>query len=208
LLPAEVKLVEACALGKIAKIAKHRPDRMTPTNRVRAQFLRFLALGGDEKVCVHEAGPQLRGAWISGKLDFEACDIPLPITLYRCHIDSRLILRDAKLPGIFLERTSLGKLDAERLDCPGSVRINDSVAYGQVSFTSARIGGDVDCVGSHFFDDEKDCFQCDGAKIGGDLTLGHTYSNESFFAHGTANFSGAEIDGDVRCNAAQFEGEV
>jgi hypothetical protein len=218
LLPAEQTLLEASAQGEIAEIATARPGTRTEDNEIRPGFLRFLALGGDEQACVHEIGLQLRGAWIRGDLDFEACDIPLPISLEQCHLAGKLNLLDATLPGLFLERTSLRSLDAERLDCHGSVRINNSVVEGPVSFTGARIGGDIDCIGSHFMseddgeedDDGKDddCFKCNGAEIKGNVILGYPFRDTSFFAHGGVDFSGAQIDGDVRCNAVQFEDEV
>ena len=47
--PAEQKLLEACRQGTGARISDKRPETATDNNTVRAAFLRFLALGGDEQ---------------------------------------------------------------------------------------------------------------------------------------------------------------
>jgi hypothetical protein len=56
LLPAELKVLEACAKGEIASIGKDRPAQKTAENEVRGGFMRFLALGGDERASMHEKG--------------------------------------------------------------------------------------------------------------------------------------------------------
>jgi hypothetical protein len=172
LLPAEIKLFDASARGGPASIGASCPSQMTATNQIRPGFLRFLALGGDERACVHERGLRLQGAWISGDLDFEACRLAVPIRLDWCNIEGRLTLRDADLPGLFLERTSIQEIDAERLNCRGSVHIKDTVIRGQVFLRGARIGGDFECEGSRFVGEADDSLHCDRVQISGDVVLG------------------------------------
>jgi hypothetical protein len=84
LFPAEEALLKACAEGVIPALPRERPDKpeqRTQANRVRAAFLRFLMLGGDEAAPVHEQGVQLRGAWIDGSLDFEGAILPHDVAL-------------------------------------------------------------------------------------------------------------------------------
>lgn len=208
LLPAEIKLLDASARGGPASMGATRPSGMTAMNQIRPSFLRFLALGGDERACVHERGLRLQGAWISGDLDFEACQLAVPIRLEWCNIEGRLTLRDANLPGLFLERTSIQEIDAERLNCRGSVHIKDTVIHGQFFLRGARIGGDFECEGSHFVGEAGGCLHCDRVQISGDVVLGQPYNNNALYAHHGVNFSGAQVDGDFRSNGATFGGEV
>jgi hypothetical protein len=207
-LPAEIKLLDAAAQGGPASMGATRPSEMTAANQIRPAFLRFLALGGDERACVHERGLRLQGAWISGDLDFEACRLAVPIRLDWCNIEGRLSLRDADLPGLFLERTSIQGIDAERCNCRGSVHINDTVIDGEAFLRGARIGGDFDCVGSHFVGEADDCLHCDRVQISGDVVLGQPFNNNALYAHRGVNFSGAQVDGDFRSNGVTFGGEV
>ena len=202
--PAERRLLEAAANGEAAEIGKTRPPSMTADNKIRPEFLRFLALGGDDHAPVHEKGLYLKGGWISSKLDLEFCRIPVPITLKWCNVAGSVTLRDAELPGLFLDTTAARGLDAERLDCKGSVYIDDSQIQGLVSFNSARIGGDLRCVGSHFVNEAGDCLQGQEAHITGDLILGYPFERNSLVASGDVDFWGAQIKGDVRCSGVRF----
>src|SRR5712692_9237120 len=76
---AEKRLLDACAVGRIAQLAAKQPVAESVDNRVRAEFLRFLALGGDEGSVVHEKGVQLVGGWVLGDLDLEFCDVGIPL---------------------------------------------------------------------------------------------------------------------------------
>ena len=54
--PAEKKLLEAAREGNICEINGGRPETAIFDNRLRAGFIRFLALGGDAEAVVHETG--------------------------------------------------------------------------------------------------------------------------------------------------------
>ena len=97
--PAERKLLEACQQGTVANISAERPEAANDDNIVRAAFLRFLALGGDEQAPVHEHGVQLVGAWIEGGLDMVAARVPSDLFIFDCHFDSTPVFRGAKIAG-------------------------------------------------------------------------------------------------------------
>jgi hypothetical protein len=59
-------------------------DPADPEIHVRAGFLRFLALGGDEGAPVHEKGVQLKGAYVDGEFDLTFCDKVVPIDFENC----------------------------------------------------------------------------------------------------------------------------
>src|SRR3546814_2225401 len=60
---------------------------LTKTNRVRAAFVRFLALGGDEQAPVHENGVELQGAWLVGSLNLATTKTPYALYLNYCRIE-------------------------------------------------------------------------------------------------------------------------
>lgn len=62
---AETVLLDAARRGVDAVIATDRPSAETDANRVRADFVRFLALGGVADAPVHEHGVQLIGGWLT-----------------------------------------------------------------------------------------------------------------------------------------------
>src|SRR5882757_5902619 len=99
---AEQKLLEACATGATASIADKRPDQGTEANCIRGDFVRFLALGGDDGAPVHEHGVRLNGAWIDGDVDLENCKLETELTLSSCTITGELVLRDASIFGLNL----------------------------------------------------------------------------------------------------------
>jgi len=65
----EQNLLEACYSGEPATISATRPAEATRQNIIRADFIRFLALGGDDQNPVHKHGVQMMGAWIEEQLD-------------------------------------------------------------------------------------------------------------------------------------------
>jgi len=211
LLPAERKLLEACLKGEPASIAAaSRPMRKTDENHIRAQFLRFLALGGDERAPVHEKGVHVCGAWIDHDVDLEACHVTAPITLDWCSVDGNINLLDAEIPCLFLDNTFAKCIDAERLRCAGSMHLNNATSVaGGVSMVGAQVGGDIDCDDTYFGDNNGTSLDCSGAEIRGSVFLGREgNNNRSLHAAGKVNFLGSRIHGSLLCNAAKFEGPV
>ena len=97
LFPAEERLLDMSRTGQILSLAEACPEAATEQNRIRASFVRFLALGGDEEAFVHEKGVQVRGAFIDGTVDLDFVQSPGPLRLLQCHIDGSLHGRNARL---------------------------------------------------------------------------------------------------------------
>jgi hypothetical protein len=184
--------------------------RRTDENHIRAQFLRFLVLGGDERAPVHEKGVHICGAWIDGDVDLEACHVTVPITLDWCYVDGNINLLDAETPCLFLDNSFAKRIDAKRLRCAGSVHLNNATSVaGGVSMVGAQVGGDIDCDDTYFGDKNGTSFDCSGTEIRGNVFLGREGNdNRSLHAAGKVNFLGSRIHGGLLCNAARFEGPV
>lgn len=124
LLHAEKILLASCALGGVAWIGDVVPtDGSDPNKLIRASFLRFLLLGGDEQAPVHEKGVQLSGAWIQDQLSIENCLLPYGMKLLMCKFDEPIIAKDAHVAGLLNLSGShlLQGLDADRLKCDSGV---------------------------------------------------------------------------------------
>lgn len=202
--PAEQKLLEHCRQGTEAPISKKRPEAATDDNTVRAAFLRFLALGGDEQAPVHEHGVQLIGAWIEGELDMWAARIPSNLTIGACRFDTTPVFRGAKIAGsLNLGSTHLPGLKGDGLVCEGNLFLCPGfIALGEVRLLGAQIGGDLDCHGAKFSDNDGVAMSADSAVIKGNVFL-----NEGFTATGAVRLPNIQIGGSLECNGAKFDCE-
>jgi hypothetical protein len=145
--PAEQKLLTACVSGEQAVISEIRPTEPTDDNTVRAEFIRFMALGGDAQHPLHAHGVQLQGAWIIGVLDLEGTTISADLFLECCnlqktpkmlglHLRGSLNLQGSKTPGLTIERASIA----------GSVFLrNGFESTDLILLLSTKIKGDLDC---------------------------------------------------------------
>ncbi len=197
---AETKLLRYAARGELCDIGPDRPEMATPKNRIRAGFIRFLALGGDDDKPVHENGIWLVGAWIDGVLDIDFCTLPVPLQLRRCHLE-RLDAREAQLPRLALSGTWVAEgINADGIRVAGSIFLNDQFkANGSVRLLGAQMGGNLECNYGNFEDKEGIALSLDTAKIKGSVFLG-----DSFKAKGEVCLLGAQIGGSLNCSGGDF----
>ena len=83
-MPGEQRLLDACKKGEVALLGDSTPEQAVDKQRVRAAFVRFLLLGGDEQVHVHEISVHLHGAFVEGALDLNGCHIATNVDLTPC----------------------------------------------------------------------------------------------------------------------------
>lgn len=202
--PAEKILLANCARGEKAKIGDDVPSDGTDTDRVvRASFLRFLVLGGDEQAPVHEKGVQLFGAWIEGQLDLENCLVPHGIKLSKCKFHEPIVLRDLHITGLLSLSGShlLQGLRADRLKCDSSVFLRDGFrSFAKVLMNAAQIGGSLSCSGGVFENMEGVALSVDRAIIKGSFFL-----KKPFKTTGEVRLIGAQIGGNLACSGGLFE---
>ncbi len=202
LLPAERKLLEATARGEVAEISDERPEKAAQENIVRAGFLRFLLLGGDEQAPVHERGVKLQGAWISETLDLENSTAISAIDCSACTFEQPLILRQAEIPGLHLQGSSVPSIRGDRAVITGSVFLRENFkATGTVRFIGAEIGNNLKCNNSHMDGSGDSALRLDSAVIRGGVFL-----RDGFKATGAVIMTGANIGRDLACDKAEFNG--
>jgi len=202
--PAETALLQACAEGEFAVLGKERPAEKTEANAVRASFIRFLALGGDDEAPVHERGVQLIGAWIEGVLDLQGAVTTSNLSLNRSYFESPPMLRGAEIAGtLTLSGSLLPGLQADRLQCKGSLFMSDGfTSIGTVRLLGVQIDGNLECNGAELNGKDDKALAADRAVIKGAINL-----SNGFTATGEVRLLGAQIDGNLNCKGAQLDGK-
>ena len=195
--PAEERLLSGAARGEECWIGDVRPTFKNADNCVRAEFLRFIVLGGDEDHPLHESGVRLVGAYVyseSERLDFEGCTITENVWLRHCRIDCDLCLRDAAVESLGLTGCSVRSISGDRFRSHGSFHLRYGfVSSGLVSLKGANIGGSLNLKGARL-ENEPISLACDGIQT--DVSL---FLSEGFTAQGTVNLQNSEIGGDLTC---------
>ena len=197
---AEDLLLARCKTGTIANVDPPvlRPAAASPSNTIRAGFLRFLALGGNDEAPVHERGVELAGAWIEGDLDFECCELRR-INLKSCTINGRISLRDAKLPALNLEDCSFNGIIANRLECNGIYLSRNFLCKGEFWIQNANISGTLSLTGGRIENPGAIALNADG------IVAGRVFLREKFYAQGSVRLVSAKIVGDLDCEDGTFE---
>lgn len=196
LLPAEEEVVAKLLSGSFDRLGDgSRPAEPDPARLVRARFLRFLMLGGEEGCRPHEKGIRISGAWITDVLDLEACRVFRDIGLNDCHFEAAPILRAAIINRLFLDGSLLPGLQAERLEARGGIYLRGAEVNGEVNLVQSRLGGNL---------------ECDGATIrapGGYALLAPSLEVRNVLLRGAnlrggINLSGAQLAADLDCAGA------
>jgi hypothetical protein len=206
---AEQKLLESCRTGADCVIAQTRPaaDQKTDANTIRAGFLRFLILGGDDDHPVHEHGVRVTGAWIAGGLDLDGVASTSDLSAQNCWFDSTPNFSDARIKGnLVLIGSRVPGLAGERISCDAGLFCGGGfVSDGIVQLGGAKLGGNLECGGGAFsgpIDAENrhgDALSLDNIDVQGDVFL-----NNGFAADGAVRLVGARIGGSLECRGAKF----
>jgi hypothetical protein len=170
-------------------------DPEDPEVQVRASFLRFLSLGGDDFAPLHESRLELSGAYVDEDLDFAGCTIPQPLLFRRCHFAGRISLRDAITKSLNFSTSHIQSIDAESAHIRGGVLLKDGFhATAGVSFPYATIDEMLCCSGALLRSVRGPAFNCRGAEINGDADM-----KGGFLSEGAVIFHAATIGGDLNC---------
>jgi hypothetical protein len=203
LLPAEQVLMNACLQGQLAVLGDgEMPSEPKDVNRVRAEFLGFMLVGGDATAPVHKDGVRVSGAYIQGALDLGSAKSMGNISLQNCLITQRLYWRGLRVSGfVSLAGSRLaGGLFADELKCEGDFFLNAGFkADAEVRLLNAEIGGSLDCSGGQFEALEGDALSADRA-----VFKGNVYLDQGFQASSPVRLLGARIGGDLACRGGKF----
>ncbi len=197
LLPAEAEVIAHLSSGNFDRLGDGaRPEAAEPDRVVRAAFLRFLLLGGEEGYRPHEKGIRLRGAWITGILDLEACHVSRDIGLNNCHFEATPVLRAAIINRLFLNGSLLPGLEAERLEARGGIYLMGAKIASRVVLAQSSLGGNLECDGAAIDTQKGYAIDMSGLHVRSVLAR-----NTSL--HGGMDLSGAKLLDDFDCSAAK-----
>lgn len=200
LLPAEEEVVARLLSGTYDRLGDGtRPEAPDPSRVIRASFLRFLLLGGQEGCRPHEKGIRITGAWITETLDLEACHVFRDIGLIDCHFEATPILRAAIINRLYLDGSSLPGLEAERLEARGGVYLRGAQVQGEVNIAQSRLGGNLECDGATIRIARGHAIDAAAIELRNLLLRGATL-------RGGITVAGARISADLDCAGAVIEG--
>lgn len=200
---AEKRLVECCWRGEVWEPEGwngERPEAATAANTIRAELIRFLALGGDELHPIHESGVMMRCAWIAGVLDLHQSCAEARLDLKRCYFAETPILMAARLPELALSGSKLPGLWADRIRVLGAVFLHDGFAStDEVRLLGAEIFGNLECINGTLVNEGGKALSADRIKVAGSVIL-----RGGFASMGEVRLVGAEIGGDLSCSNSVF----
>lgn len=203
--PFEKRLVAACARGEYCapdNWDEKRPeaDAATEANTIRAELIRFLALGGDDEHPVHEEGVMLGGGWIKGELSLHQAKEVVRLDLKFCYFDSEPVFTAASLPELALSGSRVPSLRADRMVVKGGIFLrNGFEASGEVRLLGAQIGGNLECDNSKFSNPKGYTLNASGIFVKGSVFL-----RNGFEASGEVRLLVAQIDGNLDCDKGKF----
>lgn len=212
LFPAEEELLAATLRGEICQPQaleageawprglsdKQRPPRGV---RIRAGFLRMLALGTDPACPVHENGIQLVGAFIEGMVDLSHCEVARPLRLVSCWLENSLILREARLLTLQLSGSRVPGIDGRGLSVTRGLNLDFGMRCdGAIFLFEADIGGSLSCEGSRISGNAQGyAILAEGLRVKGTVFL-----RNGFRATGKLWLRGSSIGGDLDCSASEM----
>ncbi|MCV4268894.1 membrane-associated oxidoreductase [Pseudomonas capsici] len=197
--PAELQLLEHCKVGTEAKVGLKLPLEPSDSNRVRAEFIRFLALGGDEQAPVHEHGVQLRGAYVEGKLNLQSTTVPVALLLRFCAFERLLGLMDASLSNsLLLYGSSFKGVDAARVKIAGVLSLKKVISVGRVNLDGADIKGQITFSEASLDGKGGWALSAENIVCQGSLHLGGVKTN------GMISLLASRIGGGITCDRACF----
>jgi hypothetical protein len=121
----------------------------TRANTIRPALIRFLALGGDQNVPVHERGLRVVGAFIGGggkHVDLEGLNLHGSPCFWKSRFDKRIILMDATGGSLRFDGSILQALSADRLRLTGSLFLNEVRCTEDIRLVGAQIQGNFELV--------------------------------------------------------------
>lgn len=183
----------------INALPRHRLVEISDMSSVvRGAFVRFLALGGDERAPVHEYGVCLLGAHIAGDINLQGAAGVRSLTLQNCWIEGDLNLRNADGGPISLLGSRIIGIDATSARFKGGLGLcHRFVSENAIVLHGARIEGNLELNDARLAGSEE-ALVGDLLEIGGDLLL------SDVIASGMLRFVAAKVAGHIRLGGADL----
>ena len=192
-------------------------DKFTPDlkdEEIRSDFLRGLFCGDYEEKADYR-GTRIVGAIISDVLDMEFCETKFPVRFHKCSFFQEIRLQQLTGPELdFRGCTLKNGLDALGAKMSGDVDLAKVNAMNQVRLAGADIGGQLDCTGGSFQNENgRAALHAQNVKVADgvflcaqniEVTAGMFLPNK-FNAVGAVSLAGAKIGGQLNCTGGSFQ---
>jgi len=201
---AERRLLDGSARGRGVVISLEVPESATRENSIRAGFLRFLALGGDESAPIHEHGILLSGAFIEGRLNLDSAIVPVSVNLRKCRFEMSIYFSYTRFQrAVSFNYCYMPGVESSQAVIDGDLSFIHTVSSARIELRSVRVSGSVYFSGAELFGSESHALFFDGAKVEGDLCL-----NSGFIARDEVRLVGAKVEGQINCHGGSFLGDI
>ncbi|NES93370.1 hypothetical protein, partial [Okeania sp. SIO2B9] len=164
-----------------------------------AKFIELLCTDVEAFKYFTNHGLKVCGAKISGELNLEFVKFESLLYFTECVFTEKIILKGAKVEEVKFDGSHVVGIDAELIEVRGNLYLhNDFQSKGEVNLSGATIGGQVDCIKSHFSNPEEDALIAEKMEVKSSVFL-----REGFKAEGRVSLSGATI-GLLDCSDGHF----
>ena len=201
--PAEQKLLAVASTGKQCSFGRTRPEAPAEDNQLRADFVRFLALGRDAAAAVHEGGLKIQGAYIEGSVNLDGTTKVRPLWIVDCTISGEFSFADAETKVVSLDRTAVSSIRGDGVKIDGSLLLRDTLIDGSLQLFGAEIMGSLSCTGGRI-----EGRRWRSQRLAADLITvtvgGNVEFRNGFFANGLIQFDDSEIGGTFDCSEGTF----
>lgn len=219
---AEKKYFEAAVTETKYETNKGEQDTSAHQQKItlQADRIRWLCTDASAREFVGSFGIWISGAKIENTLHLEYSTIDFPLFLIGCSFDKSIILEHARIRYLDLSKSCVPGIKAERISVEGHVFLtNNFQSRGEVNFSGANIGGNLNCLGGKFHVAEivekipKIIFIIDReyhTKKTKTLTVqnsridGSVFLDNGFEATGKVDLSGTSIGGILDCQGGEF----
>ncbi len=201
--PAELTVLSAAVRGKPSSLGSARPQEVTVENEVRADFIRFLALGGGNGASVHESGLHVQGAYIQGDINLNGTKDIRPLWLTDCLITGAFTVSDASTRVVSLDGSAVKLVQGDGLKAAGSLLLRQTTIAEILRLNGAKIDGALSCDGCVIkgrpWRSQRMAAELMALSVGG-----NTEFRRGFTADGLILLDDADIGGTFDCSEGLF----
>jgi len=209
LTPAEKILLESVVKGREAVFLTRNAELDNPKNSaewgiertIRTTLIYWLCVSSEAVPHVHPKGVRIKGAKVSGELNFEGATLSKPLWITQSAIFEGIVLKEATTKTIGFTGSYTGPIKAEGIRVLGSMHLDEDFhVKGLVNILFANIEGNLVCDSGRFDHPESYAILAGGIIVKGDVLLCH-----KFHAQGEVRITGAKIGGILLCTGGRFE---
>ena len=143
----------------LANVQTGKPTQLSKTANIRGELIRFLCGNEDAQDFIDPCGIVIEGGIITGEtvssygdepaLLLSSLEIPFPLIFHKCTLPLWILLQGAEIPFLDLDGCKVNSIAADVLKIRGDLHMRNGFgSNGNLNFSGATIGGDLDLTGA------------------------------------------------------------